>query len=517
VTETHKQANIGASVYAALVNVSAPSASARGILAQPIVTRFRSDPAVMAIAAFCALAALVRLPFIWTGISMDEGGYAYVAEEWARGGDLYGSAWLDRPQGLLLTYRFLLALDGSGWTIRLGAIVAGVVITALIGLIGTLLVGRRAGVAAAGLYAVAGLAPQLEGFTLNGELLASVPATAAVACALLWRRSGTRGWLVAAGLMAGAALTMKPSGVDGFTAVLAIVALTPRDRVRAAALFLAGFAAPLAACAVHGLVIGWSQYWTANVGYHLNAMGGSGSNTHTRWAGFAGSAVRVSKDLTLPVVLAIAGLAVAWRTRFVRLVLAVWLLTCAAAVNLGGAYWPHYYLQLLPPAAVAGGIAIAAIRRPPLRAAALVLAVLPTLAWLAALVPMTAAERQATVPYYHRALRDERIAAAVRASTCPGDRIFVLVSEANIYFLADRSSAFPLLWGKPIEKIPGSVDRLRTLFAGPHRPVLVLLNSDPASVDSTGRLQRVLNEHYRHDSTVSGVKFLRSGPAKANC
>jgi 4-amino-4-deoxy-L-arabinose transferase-like glycosyltransferase len=500
------------------VNVSAPPAGSRGTLTRAIRSpRLAADPAVRVIAALCAVAALVRLPFLWTGISMDEGGYAYVAQEWARGGDLYGSAWLDRPQGLLLVYRILLAVDGTGWTIRAGAMLAGAIVTALAGLIGWLLVGRRAGVAAAALYAIAGLAPQLEGFTLNGELLASVPATAAVAGALLWRRSGNRGWLAAAGLAAGAALTMKPSGIDGFTAVLAIVLLTPRDRLRAAGVVLAGFAAPLAACALHGLILGWPQYWTANVGYQLSAIGGSGSNTHTRWAGFTGSALRVSKDLTIPLVLTIAGLAVTWRDRFTRVVLLVWLLTCAAAVNLGGAYWPHYYLQLLAPAAVAGGAAIAAIPRPRLRAVALAVAVLPTLAWLAALVPMTPAERQDAVPYYHRAMRDERIAAAVRASTCPSDRIFVLVSEANIYFLAQRSSAFPLLWGKPIEKIPGSVDRLRNLLAGAKRPVLVLLNSDPVDIDHSGGLRRVLDEHYRHDSTVGGVTFLRAGSPKENC
>ena len=53
---------------------------------------------------------------------------------------------------------------------------------------------RRA--AAAGLYAVIGVGPHIEGFTFNGELAAALPATAAVTAALWWRRSGQKRWLL---------------------------------------------------------------------------------------------------------------------------------------------------------------------------------------------------------------------------------------------------------------------------------------------------------------------------------
>ena len=62
---------------------------------------------------------MLRLPFLWGGLGADEGGYAYVAREWARGARLYSSVWVDRPQGLLVVYRLLLLLGGHAWTIRL--------------------------------------------------------------------------------------------------------------------------------------------------------------------------------------------------------------------------------------------------------------------------------------------------------------------------------------------------------------------------------------------------------------
>ena len=58
----------------------------------------------------------------------------------------------------------------------------------LLGAIGWLLRDRTTGIAAAFLFAVVGVAPQLEGFTLNAELAAALPATGALAAALLWAR-----------------------------------------------------------------------------------------------------------------------------------------------------------------------------------------------------------------------------------------------------------------------------------------------------------------------------------------
>ena len=67
------------------------------------------------------MAVVLRLPFLGT-LGPDEGGYAYIASAWARGGHLYGKVWVDRPQGLMLAYRFLLGIAHQAWAIRLGAV-----------------------------------------------------------------------------------------------------------------------------------------------------------------------------------------------------------------------------------------------------------------------------------------------------------------------------------------------------------------------------------------------------------
>src|SRR3954451_6678223 len=112
----------------------------------PDVNQRSAQRALWAIMAAGVVAGLLRVPFVFTGLSTDEGGYAYVAQQWSRGARIYGTAWLDRPQGLLLTYRGLLALNDSGWTIRLGMVLAGVAITVLVAMIARLVAGRRAAV-----------------------------------------------------------------------------------------------------------------------------------------------------------------------------------------------------------------------------------------------------------------------------------------------------------------------------------------------------------------------------------
>lgn len=466
------------------------------------------EAAVRPLLAAAVLAVLLRVPFLFTGLSTDEGGYAYVARQWSRGAGLYGdAAWLDRPQGLLLTYRALLAIDDSGWTVRLGMVLAGAVITVALGAIGWLLVNRATGVAAAFLYAVVGVAPHLEGMTLNGELLAAAPATVSIALALYWWR-GPRSlwWLAAAGALAGAALTMKQSGVEGL-AVGAVLLLLVR-RWRPALAYAAGAAAPLLACVLHGLAIGWSTYWTALVGYQLSALGSDGSNASTRWTDLGRHAGDIAVDLTVLVVVSVFG----WRLldRPARWLIAAWLAAGLVGVNVGGSYWPHYFVQLLPPLVLLAAAVVTGLRSRRWRYAVAAAVVLPTLLWLAALVPMSPQTRSETIPYDALAARDDRIAAVIRASTTPEDRIYVLESEAYLYFAADRRSPYPYLWGKPIDKIPDAVPRLRAMLTSPQRPTLVVLDTPPDAVDPTGGIAAALAAHYRPDTVVDGVPILRA-------
>jgi 4-amino-4-deoxy-L-arabinose transferase-like glycosyltransferase len=485
------------------------------------------------------LALLLRLPFLFTGLSTDEGGYAYVAQQWSRGAKLYGTelagtgptgtAWLDRPQGLLLTYRALLWINDSGWTIRLGMMLAGAVITICLGVIGWQLAGRNAGVAAALLYAVIGVAPHLEGMTLNGELLASVPATASIAAILLWRRAlrrcdlpgrgrWSRGWpawwLIAAGLLAGVAMTMKQSGIDGVLVGLAVVLVAGGRRLRRALTFLTAFAVPIAACVIQGWSLGLSTYWTALAGYQFNAIGGAAANSASRLHDFDRFLGAISIDLVG--VLIVAAFAFRVLSRFGRVVAITWLAAGFIGVNLGGSYWPHYYMQPLTPLVLLAAVALTspitgvrAIKGVRVTVAALL--VLPTLIWMIALIPMSTHHRQKTIPYFALAQRDRDLARFIDAQTTPDQRIYVVESAAYLYFLAQRPAGYPYLWGMPIQKIPTAVPLLRTMLESPDRPTLVIMDQpDPGTVDPSGGVGDDLATYYHPDTVIDGVQILRA-------
>src|SRR5438067_1355975 len=129
------------------------------------------------------LAVLVRLPFWKAPLTADEGGYAEVARLWSHGATLYGGAWVDRPQGLVIVFRALHLIGGSPFAMRAtAAVVAALVVAATMLLTLRLARGRITAVTAGLLAATVGASPFIESFTLSGELLASLPAVLSLLC-----------------------------------------------------------------------------------------------------------------------------------------------------------------------------------------------------------------------------------------------------------------------------------------------------------------------------------------------
>jgi 4-amino-4-deoxy-L-arabinose transferase-like glycosyltransferase len=430
----------------------------------------------------------VRLPFLGS-IGPDEGGYAYVAWQWARGHALYSGAWVDRPQGLILVYRLLISISHSAWAIRLGAVVAGVAITLLLVWVGRLLDGERTGLLAGGLFAVAGLGPHVEGFTFNGELAAAVPSTAAVGAAFVaWRRVSVR-WLAAAGLLGGSALLMKQSGFDGLAVAFA-VALVAKPRFARVGLVAAAAAVPLGASALAGWLSGWNAYWTALVAYHFDPSTGPGRLTHL------GQSLPVVASDMLP--LAAAAFVGLWVLRR-RLELGfglVWLGAAIVGVNVGGLYWPHYYAQLLPPLCLLAGAALARIRVPALGWATAAVVALPALAFLGALVQASESSREAMVKYALGYENDQRVARYVRSHSSSADHVYAFVSRADFYFLADRVAASPYIWAHPLNTIPGARAGLVRTLAAPRRPRLVVLFQQKPLQSRDRQVDPILDRYY---------------------
>jgi 4-amino-4-deoxy-L-arabinose transferase-like glycosyltransferase len=454
--------------------------------------RFHLSLPLLGLAACLVATVLVRLPYLGS-IGPDEGGYAYVAQRWADGATLYRGVWIDRPQGLIAVYRGLLAVGSDARTIRAGAIAAAVLLVVLLAAIARELAGTRAALFAAGLFAVAGVAPHIEGFTLNGELVAAVPAGAAVLTAV--RSRGRIGWLVAAGVAGGLALTAKQSAVDGLVVAAFVAVVGGAGRWRRLGAVALGAALPIGVCVAAGLRDGWHTYWTALAGYELRERG-AGMGLAARLGHALASAPAGARDLLPLALVAGAGLVAARRRSDLRVsVPLVWTLASAAAVNVGGMYWPHYYVQLLPPLVLGAALAVAALPRPVALAAAAALAAPATLTVAtAAAAPDRVADR--TVTYARGFDNDARIAAWLRSHSSPRSSVYVVYSRADIYFLADRRAAFPYLWSAPLDGIPHALGRLARVLSGPRRPRYVVEAQRPGEADH-GRIAAALRRDYK--------------------
>ena len=140
----------------------------------------------LAIAGAATVSVLMRLRMLWSPVSVDEGGYLAIARSWAHGKVLYRDVFVDRPQGLLVLFRVWdWASGGSTSSIRIMAMLFGVLLVVSTGIIVRELAGDVAARFAAIICAVASAAPMLEGYAANTELLSGAMSAAGLAVGVL--------------------------------------------------------------------------------------------------------------------------------------------------------------------------------------------------------------------------------------------------------------------------------------------------------------------------------------------
>ena len=448
--------------------------------------------------ALVAAAFALRIPFLNVPLTADEGGYAEVARLWAHGASLYRSDWVDRPQGLVLAFRAALAGGATSLLqLRLVAAAAGAALVVLVFAIGATFGGRRLGLWAAALAATAGASPYVEGFTLAGELLASLLASASILLVLVHRRRPRLVFLVLAGVAAGCAVMVKQSAFDAAAATLFVLATERRSgRCRELAVFALAAAAPVAtAAAGSGNPAAWYQ---AVVGYGAHA-----STTQPLLKSLALAAAAIppfALALGPAFVLAFVG----WREA--PTLLRAWPVAAFVGVCVGGAFHAHYFLQLVAPLSV---LAALGARRLGRRAwPAVAVAAVAAVAAAAPLYALSSRAQAAEIwPADTHLLTDAAVAAYVRAHTLPWQPICVIWAAADVYYLADRRPAYPYLWLRNLQSIPGALAGADRVLSA-RRPALVVEAQKPQIIDPSGRTSAILRRDYRTVDEVEGVPIL---------
>jgi hypothetical protein len=453
------------------------------------------------------LAAVLRLPYLGSPLTPDEGGFLMVARQWRAGGSsLYGHYWVDRPPLLLELFR--VADAGGGLTaLRLiGCLAAAVTV------LGVGLAIRRVGTPAAAGWAAAVacallVSPLVGSTPVNGELLAAPFIAVGIWLTLAsLADAGSRrsAWEAAgAGACAVAAVLVKQNMLDVgvFAVVLAVVShhLVPSRRPalwRSAAWFAGG---GLVAGAV---VLGAAMLSGTSPGGVLFAM------YPFRWRAMSvvehgALAGRVTRLLALgttdllsmgPLMVVVLVVLLLGFRRARRHGQEGWVAAAAATVVLsafgvasvvaGGSYWVHYLVQLAVPTALAAGLVVTA--RPRLgRTVAILVLVSAAVAW-------------ATGLNYPVAARGVEVGSAIGRAAEPGDTAVSVLGDADIVESAGLPSPYPYLWSLPARTLDPGLDGLRSLLSGPLAPTWLVVRG-PATVsllDPTHGQQTLLSHYH---------------------
>ncbi len=393
----------------------------------------------LALAALPALVLAIRwASFLPSVIDWDESLYLLQAREWLRGNWPFSGVWDMHPPGApaAIALAFLIFGESLGTVRLLGAFCVIATGYALIALVRVMGGPRSLGYAAALLYAAHSL--QLGGLASNTEILFAPLVVSSLALALargpLWPR------LIGMGVLIGCALLIKQVVTPEGCLAYAIFAW-PLLRARRWGMLFATAAAYAALCLAPTALVAGIYALRGEFGIWVESTILAPLQYAAGRIPLEGMFWRIAlAALALRWLLALALAAMLFARqdpvlrRLARFGL-LWLATGALAVAGPGFFFPHYFLILVPPLALLGGIGAYAFVRF-IGVARLRLA-------MAAIIGFAAVDMMAVdlTPRLQRGFSmgtpdtPRRMAALMNDELQPGDTIFVPNYQPVVYFL----------------------------------------------------------------------------------
>ncbi len=481
---------------------------------------------LMALAALLAVSALplaFLAPLFQAPFEPDEGVYGTIARGWMDGAIPYRDLWDNKAPLLFLWYVASFASLGESVAApRLFAAIAAGLSVPFVWAAARTLFDRRLATLAAALFALSFLNIYIQ-VTANAEVFMLLPLTAGLWALAMGARGGRLWWFLAAGVLTSLAMFTRQSALwalVGYGAWLAVLFLRHREErphlLRAGAALAAG--AVLAAIpfviyfAAHDAL---SELWYAMFAFNWFKAGES-SFYMKLIPPLIGNPAPLVGGL---VFWALAALGV-WRLclrgdRFAWLILS-FLVSSEAAAQMMGRLFPHYSVQLMPGAALAGAFGLLYVwerwREGRWLPATFVVATAGVTVGAAAFLysQPTVADRF-EVQYWYRdnaqdAIVAPQIAAVVEEMTRPGDYIYEWGKESEIYFLADRQPASRWLHKRAYKVDKSIIDEVIDDLEE-KRPAVVLFTLEEDDLASGGyrppaELAAYLDDHYRYAGRV---------------
>jgi hypothetical protein len=294
-----------------------------------------------------------------------------------------------------------------------------------------------------------------------------------------------RGQPAAAGLLAGAAMLLKPSGASALLLGVAWFAYMREGWRHWLRFAVAGAGLPLAALAHGVLTVGLRDYldavaWQRFTVARPNPLAAAARALITTFPVWAPLGVFARFGMPL-----LHGRA--------RGFLILWLLSSMAGIAMGGNWWPHYFMQLIPPLAVVAGAGLSRLWSSTVARRWLALALLIAALFVPAQLA-SAGPQQGSWDLWQRNgyLVAEDAASYIRAHTTEADEIFVAFSHGDVQHLTRRRSSSPYLYAEWLLAYPGAFDRLIESIDA-REPTYVLLIKPPRDARAEGAQKRALS------------------------
>lgn len=487
---------------------------------------------VAALAGLSLLPVLLLMPLFEAPFDKDQGVYGVIARGWRDGAIPYRDLWDNK--GPVVFLWFVAAFSWLGENVvgpRLVAALAAGATVPFVWLSGVTLLGRRAALLAALLFATSFANIFLQA-NANAEIFMLLPLAAGFWAFAQGARGGGVWWFGLAGILTVLAVLTKQSAawsVPGYILWLAVLALrNPSERRRhlvAGVLFAAG-------TVLGFLPFAWYFYYHGALSDFLYAT----FEFNLAFAGQFSFFLKLIPPMLrnpLPLFggaalwfLALLGAVHLWRggDRFAWLILLFFGFSEIAAQSLGKNS-PHYNVQLLPAAALAGSVGLQVVidrwqvGRRTLGRVALACAAVSIAASAFVYAWPTPEERfraqYAFGHYAERSIEAQEIAEEVAALTERGDYIYEFGRQSDIYFLANRQPASRWLHNRAYSVDPSILDEILADLEE-NQPALILLTFECGSSSKEfpgceagppAELKRYLDQHYTYTDAVHYADF----------
>jgi len=492
---------------------------------------------------------LIRLPALLHPRAIDdENVYSVVAIEMLDGGQPYVDAVERKPPLLFWTYESIFRLVGAyNWLgLHVVAVLWVLMSIWLCYLIGRDLFDERVGLIAAVLYSVYQPWAYWRNLAFNGEVMMNLPILMAIWIAFRPRRSRFRPELIVAGVLLCCAFLLKqPAAVAAVP--IGVYLLLPgyhrsrgigvRQSLVQAGLLTIGFFGALGGVAAYLAgrgILADAYYWT--ITDHDVPHGPTDPVFWIRGSRYTVAFVVACLPLVIGTVLSVRRGSLGrerWAGRQPEFMTLVGLLLVSVlGVSVAGRFYPHYYIQLLPPLALLAAPPLAGAWSEPASGKPWYLRRGVGAAWLTVTVVAFFASHMAGLAP-RRA--EGEAGQYIRANSTRADRIFVWGQNPSMYLDAQRRPAsryvatFPLtgyIFGSPLSWdphhdtsdriVPGSWDNLQADFEA-HPPQFIV---DGDAVRATARypisqfgiLQQMIDSRYELVYSATDGKVYRRIP-----